>query len=291
MEVLPMQTPRELRPLDYAGILDRTVELYRAQPALFIGIVAVVYIPLAILSVLSVHFHPGWLMVGGQHDLGFRFLNAIAPYGVAAATLHAVAMLLLGRSTTVMQSYMALVRVATPLVLTALICAVLVALGSLFFFLPGLVIAFLSMFAVEAVVLEGQAYLNAIQRSVSRLLAAREWVRALVLAVLVGAIIGVINSFVASILISVLGHGELGHQLVAVALEAWHCVIVPAGLIASVVLYLDIRVRAEGYSLEALASEIGGRPVAPPPPQPWNDAVQHTVDQMGTAESSESPIQ
>ena len=175
----------------------------------------------------------------------------------AGAFVYAVAGLYLARELDVLECYRAAWRRvlslagATILILLALVVSMIlwvILIGiPLFFYL--LVIWF---FADEAIMIERKAAVAALGRS--RELVRGSWWRVFGIGVaFVGIILGL---FLVGLIPSVIVwniNEDLGNILVTVV----SVLVAPIFFVGRTLVYLDLRARKEGYSLEALASDIG----------------------------------
>ena len=259
--------PMDLRPLDYGGIIDRTVELYRKNFVLFVSVVAVVYVPLAVLQ-LTLQSAPLRGNAGAMAGLGtlVGLLSMIAGLCAQGALTVAVSRRYLGMTATVGECFQTLNTRMGALILTSVLCAFLVGLGCLLFLIPGIVFMFWIVFASPVVVLENRSGPGAIERS-KFLVGQGEWVRVLVLGILC-LLVGIVAGIPLGMAVSALSAAvPVASTLAQTAMQV---VIHPIGLIAFTILYYDIRVRKEGFDLQVLATHLGAQvpeghlPAAPP---------------------------
>lgn len=133
------------------------------------------------------------------------------------------------------------------LVSALLPAALLTGVGYLFLVVPGMVLSFLFAFVPLVVLVERQSGIAALQRSYE--LVRTDWLRVLLLFIAYGLVFA-LASFVAGILFSSsLFWSELVRELLAI-------VLLPIPMIASFLLYCDIRQRQEGSSEQQLRAEL-----------------------------------
>jgi hypothetical protein len=282
------EAPR-LKPQELIEILDSAFRLYRENFALFIGIVAIVYVPAQLLLlVLSApislelqvlmeqwrtagpNADPAKMkeMVGHFTTLGIlsALINGlIFPLATGALTL-AVSRKMLRRPVGLGECYGFIFRNLFRLLGTELLAGLAIGLGVMCCVVPGIFLAIWFRFTSSLVILEGSAGTAAMGRS-KQLSAGHGWriagLAALLFLVnfLLGAGIGAFSAFV----IERLQLSELHKIMTQSALQdAIQLLVTPLPSIAWILMYYDIRIRNEGFDLEVRldASE------QPPPPSP-----------------------
>ncbi len=229
--------------LDLAGFLGETFQVYRESFWPFVLISVVPQLP----TVVSAIAKP----IGTAMIVASVFLSILA----SGATVYAVAGKRLGRSIRVEECYRrAWRRVAVLTAAFVLYGLALFGAGILSLLLIGIPIFFyvavVWFFADEAIMIEGMR-LGALGRSAD--LVSRNWWRvfgigAAYVVILLGAAIAaglvtngllIISPFLATIWIAAVG-----------------TVLTPFVLIGRTLVYLDLRARKEGYSLDVLAAEL-----------------------------------
>ncbi len=173
-----------------------------------------------------------------------------------AAAVFCVGQALTGRKVDVVTGYSRAFGVILPaavvtlaLALSALLILIIIGIP-LFFYL--LVIWF---FAMPAVVFEGMGGIDALGRS--RQLTRGSWWRlfgiGIVFTLLVMAI-GVVGGVVSFVLVFI------SPKLFAIGLVVTAALLTPIYYVGSVLVYVDLRVRKEGYTLQALSDDVARRP-------------------------------
>jgi len=270
----------ELKPRGYGGILDATFDLYKQNFLLFVGIAGIVYIPLAIVQALM-------LTIGGQ-TLAMAaagviaFVSVFLALFVSGAMTKAIADVYLGQEASVAESYSYVLRRWLPYLWTNILSLVLVMLGIILCFVPGVVFAFWIVFASEVFVIEGKAGWQAIQRS--RELVGGHWGRAFVLLFLVGILVAVLQTGPTALIGALLGKTAAGHVLSAAWQGLSSTVVAPIQMIALILLYYDIRIRKEAFDLQVLAEHMAEWGATPSPrPAPVSDYASTSPADFGTA--------
>jgi len=126
--------------------------------------------------------------------------------------------------------------------------AILCTIGSFLFVVPGLVLSFLFVFVPAVVLIEGQAGVAALKRSVR--LVRSDWLRVAVVLITFG-LIYVVTSFIAGVLVP-----NDAFFLKQVLVNLLSLVLLPLPVLATVLLYLDVRRKTEALSREALHAEL-----------------------------------
>ena len=188
------------------------------------------------------------------------FLLAVA---ATAAGISCVGRAMTGRSTDVLDCYGGAVNVLLP-VLAVVVLVALALVGSviLMIIVIGIPLFFFLLviwsFATHAVVIENRGVFNALGRS--RELVRGNWWRVfgigLVFMLIVFAVVLLI--VLVSIIIDLLFNpGPLAYSILGGVVGA---LLSPVYYIASTLLYIDLRVRKEGYNLQALSDDLTRRP-------------------------------
>ena len=177
-----------------------------------------------------------------------------------AASIFCLGRVLAGRSVDVMDCYGRALSVLLPLLATTIIIGLALA-GSaiLMLVLIGIPLFFYVLiiwfFAVQAVAIENKSTFDALRRS-HELVKGNWWrvfgigvvfvllgIALLIPAIIASVIVGFINAVLSNIVLGV-----------AIAL------VTPVMYIGSTLLYIDLRVRKEGYGLQGLADDLARRP-------------------------------
>ena len=193
-------------------------------------------------------------------ELALTLIGFLLAIPSGAAAVFCVGRVLTGRKADVVTCYYrafgvllptALVTIITTLALIASAILMLIIIGiPLFFYL--LVIWF---FAIPAVVIEGRDGISALNRS--RELTLGSWWRLFRIGVvyaLIFAAIAIPCGIVSAIL------GFVRPELSAIGIAVTVALMISIYYVGSVLVYLDLRVRKEGYSLQALADDLARRP-------------------------------
>jgi hypothetical protein len=284
-----------LRPLRLGELLDRAIRLYRGNFLTFIGIIAVVYVPLMVLqtaastllssSMLSSFSTPEeifsntayWAGIGST--LILALVQFILVQGIATGALtRAVADTYLGKKTGILDAYRGIGKSWLTLVGALLFLGLIVIGLSIWWLVPcigwltGLGMLLFIMAAVNplvppVVVLENQGAIDAVRRAWS-LARRRFWpvlgyifVLYLFSVLVVNGPAAIVNVLLAQVFQS---FGDPTTQLVLTSILqglislVFVLIYYPLQMTAFTLIYFDLRVRTEGFDLALLTMEASG---------------------------------
>ena len=237
----------ELIPRDIGGLVSETFAVYSRGFGVLWRIALVANIPFLIGGFLSNDALVASLSLAGL------FTGLLAN----GATAYAVSQQYLGRKVSAGTCYVAALNNAVSLLMAAIAFFLAWAGAAILSFLligiPLLIyISATYFFYVPAIMIEGQRPIAALARSAE--LVRGSWWRVFGIGI-VFVILLLVGLFIASIpgFLMVLISEPLGNLL----LNMGAVFFTPIGLVGTTLVYLDLRVRKEGYTLETLASEIG----------------------------------
>ena len=250
---------RVLRPLDLVGLLDEMFDLYRKNFLLFAGIAGVVYLPVYVIIYSS---------LAGVYAGGIAGVLMIPlSFTATAAATWAVSQTYIGKPTTILGAYQAIIRRILPFAGTMIVASLIISAGFLLLVIPGIIFSFWYAFISEVFIIEGKASSEARRRS--RQLAAGQWGRIFSLGLIAGLLTVIVNAILTSPVqaLTIAGQGEPTGALYGLASGLASTLTMPIQIIAFVLLYYDVRVRKEGFDIEMLAQSMG-ESVAQPGPNP-----------------------
>ncbi len=241
----PAPSGASIPPRLFGDLVSETLRLYRRHLHLLLAISIVPQLP-GLLGLAELTL---W-QVGLLSTVGL-VLQAIAQ----GAVVHLVASICAGSSTTVDASYRRALRSAPSLVADQAVFTLLLAASALLaLFLVGIPLFFLFLvlliFFPQAIMVEGFPFLDAFRRS-ARLVRGHWW-----------RVFGISLAFILVYLTpSVLLVFLASPKVATVLLMVVGTLGMPWMMIGTTLLYFDLRVRKEGFNLEALSLELGrGRP-------------------------------
>jgi len=284
-----------LRPLRLGELLDRAIRLYRANFLTFIGIIAVVYVPLMVLqtaasavlssSMLNSFSTPEEILANTTYwaGVGSTLILALVQFvlvqGIATGALtRAVADTYLGKKTGILEAYRGIGKSWLTLVGALLFLGLIVIGVFLWWLVPcigwftGLgmllfIIAAVNPLVPPIVVLEHQRAIDAVRRAWS-LARRRFWpvlgsifVLYLFSVIVVNGPAAIVNVLLAQVLQS---SGDPAKQLVLTSIIqglvslVFVLIYYPLQMTAFTLIYFDLRVRTEGFDLALLTMEAAG---------------------------------
>ena len=234
------------QPMGILRLLTMALWLWRRSFWLLLGIVLV----FEGVATLPVGRHPGWgfaAALPAQWMLGNLML---------AAFTYAVSHRLVGDPKGLRDSYLYAVRALIPLTLTTALAGLLIVGGVFLLIVGAFVFALWTNFTVMVFVVEGKRYTSAIRRS-KYLVGDGVWVRVLLVG-LVGVPLGILPADALTHLIQALLREShtLSWVLVWVWQAAWMTLTMSLVLSVNMAIYLDARVRRDGFGPETLAQEL-----------------------------------
>lgn len=273
----------DLRPLGLGELLDRVISLYRNHFWLFIGIVAV---PQGIAIVIARAFGSAAAVFGapqgGGAEQGLVFAGAVVlsvlylmGYAASqAATVYAISDIYLGHPTSWSSAYSRVVPKIGRMIWLFILTGLCIAGGFILLIIPGIIITCRTWLGIPAALLEDLRAMPALKRSfsLSEGHAGRIFV-VLLLMVLLGITAQSIFQYPFQIMAGML-KGKAGQAMWGLLANLGQGVatilVGPLSLIASAVMYYDLRVRKEAFDLQAMLSALEGPSAGQRPAQPAN---------------------
>jgi hypothetical protein len=245
-------------------ILSVAFDVYKANAAKLIQIVAIVVVPLTfVLALLTqVAFKQNCDNVQTLSDVnkcvgsfGRSLLISAIGWFIAIAIqqllLGAVtrggASAMIGRDVDVSASYRYAFSRLGGLIGLALLIALVVGVGFILLIIPGIIVLVFLAVAVPAFIIERLGVTESMSRSWK--LVSGSWWHVLVVIVVAGIIAGVING----ILTAIGGHTFLGVWILSAIAQI---ITAPFVALVGIVLYVDLRARHEGLDANALAADL-----------------------------------
>ena len=243
-----------LRPRSATELIDAAFQVYRRAPVPFMVAMALVYVPwlaIRLLFALNVpetppdQFTPGLMRV-----LFITAAAGIIIYGLAGGVVSVLARAAyLDEPIDIAAAFRHTLGRIVPLIISTVIAFALIAIGFVFFVVPGFILI-ARFFAVrQAVVLEDKGAFSAIGRSGK--LANGNGLHILGTLLLVAILTTVVN--VGAVMLINMQPSKVITSVLATALTI---VIYPIFGITETVLYFDTRIRNEGFDVEYLASAV-----------------------------------
>jgi hypothetical protein len=235
----------DLRPRSSTEIVDAAFQLFRRNPAQLMLAAALVYVPWLVIRLV---FDLGITdpMMGPDKALAF-LAGSLVVYAIVGGVVSILASdIYLGRAPDLVAAFRVTTARFAALAITGLIRAVLIAVGVVFFLLPGLY-ALGRFFAVtQSVMLEDKGVGGAMSRSSALSVdLKRHIVNTLLLILLVSLAISVGVGLLTQVFQSKVITNVVG--------TAVSVVVYPLFGLTETLLYYDARIRKEGFDVEYLA--------------------------------------
>lgn len=264
-----------LQPMTLGELLDRTFHLYRRHFVVFVGIMALPQLLVLALQLAQPDAGPPAATPGETlAQLGQMFLWLMVTFAVAivvgsaaqGATVVAVSDLHLGRPTGIRQAYGVIWRRLPVLCVLAVLFGLAVAVGTLLFIIPGVLVALAWALLVPVTVIEKTGIGETMTRSsfLTRGFRGRIFVTFALYVVLSMVITGIWQIPVFMATLAAIQAGTPGE------LPTWARLLAPIGgfvtqslagpllTIAMSLIYYDLRVRKEGFDLEHMMAQLDG---------------------------------
>jgi hypothetical protein len=246
-------------------ILSQAWDIYRANAAKLLTIVAIVVVPLSLISAIitGVIFEPEVVRTGqvvlttdqiGRSFIGYLFVGAIGGLisvliaaVLQAATARAAALAAIGDPVDVQTSYRYGFRRLGSVILISLLVGVIVFVGFLLLFVPGVIfLVFLSV-AIPALIVEDRRGTDALGRSWN--LVQGDWWHAFGVIVVAALLVGIVSGIIGSI-----GGNEWVIRWIFTAIA--QILTAPYAALVSILLYIDLRARKEALTAGTLRQEL-----------------------------------
>lgn len=272
---------RRFRPMTFREIMDRSFEAYRASFSLLTGLAAVALVPLSAGLLCWLWFMERNRDLWGTREfsiLALPFVLGIAvalffSYVARGAQIYAISRRATGATVRVGECLRYALRRTGTLTLVGAVSLALALVGLVLYLIPGFAVIAFSTFAWTAAIIEGQQYFRAFRRSTR--LAWRSMGKLILVhsSLFAFHLLAFINLLAIRYLAVKLGHSVLGLDTTFLA-EVPYGVLVTLMLVilllhpfraaAAVMLYIDARVRTEGWDLvvridEVATSQAGGK--------------------------------
>lgn len=289
--------PRILRPLSYGDLLDEMFDLYKKNFLVLAGISAVVFVPLnAIMFGLFSDVFSGAAvrtpdpMVLAKAGLSILFFSIVIAFPLQsfaqAATTWAVSRNYLGEPATIAESYKAVGRTVIMFTLTMLLSGLIIFIGMMLCFVPGIIFALWYSLVAQVYVIEGKSGMEALNRSKD--LFSGNGLRVFLVLLIAWILVQILQKilifpFELSMQSNPMGTFSSPYGVVfGIATGVVSAVTYPIMTIATTLLYYDLRVRKEGFDIQMLAANMGqGIPPTPggyTPGSGSNDGTVHNDD-------------
>jgi hypothetical protein len=282
-----MNEPPALKPMTVVQILDASFRLYRENFFLFVGIIAVPFVPITIIMIASMAFlfatlpeaeqgdafqalllqpapqqetvnfeHMGTFLIAFLVMMGFFLLLYLIAIPIARGALtRAVSDRYLGRPASFGDSYRAVFAIFWRYLGTTLLVGLVVGLGFIFCIVPGIVLFTLFAFVPMIMIVENLAGTDSMGRSKDLSAGHRGRIFGLaVLNVLIAWFLSAILSMIFDVLLPLAVDSPVLLQTLSFATsQILQLLLEPIWTLAFILLYYDVRIRKEAFDLHLLA--------------------------------------
>jgi len=261
---------RAFEPMGVGQILDRTFSLYREKFVRFIAIVAVVTVPVALLS-FAVTFVTARAGAGGPEaasaavaarllaGLPVLFLSIVAQNLCRAALIKSVSGSYLGGDVGVGEAYKAVLPRLWTVIWASILVGVVVVIGLVLCVVPGVIFSLWLAVTTPAIIIENLKATEGMGRSkalasgnLGRIFAVGLVV--VLIAIIIGLVLGALGGVIGKTLFSEAPMAAaFVHQLFSLVAQV---LAIPISATAFILVYYDLRIRKEGFDLEMLAKSL-----------------------------------
>jgi hypothetical protein len=255
-----------LPPRSFGQIFGAALDIYRRNAAQLLTIVAIVVIPLSIISFLIVRValapgttrqQVGDVVIEVPEARSLIVILLAAGIGAAiaiiinsilqAATMRGASLASLGEPVDISDSYRWGMRRFGSVLLVAVLVGLGVLGGLILLIIPGIIFLVMWSVSIPAVVVEGKRGTEAMRRS-WQLVRGHFW---FVLGVVV--VTAIITSVVSSIFSAIAGESDI---LALILNTIGQIITAPFAALVTVVLYLDLRTKTENLTMTGLRGEL-----------------------------------
>jgi hypothetical protein len=245
------------------GLLDRAFRLYTSNFSLMLGITAAAYAPFYLVMLViesrldaSVQAESGslsTLLLGVASIFAFVILWASIAFPVAGgAATYAISERYLGNDVTIGAALRRGLSHFWTLSLAEIAATIRMLFGFLLFIVPGILWMLSYSLIVPAILVEGQKAMPSLRRSRDLVNGERGKVFCVILTMILLEVIFGVGVGMISDLFFDAGSGS-GALLRSAINNLVSICITPLGIIATILLYYDMRIRKEGFDLEMLS--------------------------------------
>ena len=248
------------RELTVAGIFRESLVLYREMWTQLLRIVA----PLSIINVIG-HF----IIFGQQSNLTdapadatarptmlvFAAILIFLSFAGTALGIVAISARLLGRIISIGNAYLRITDVLFPLLGTLLFASIAIVAGLFTFVIPGIVVYGWFCLTPAVVAIEGEGGIGALKRSF--VIVKGYWNKTFFVVVLLAILQLAVASLVYSFPRTIGSPVTITEVSKVLSILLPLLIIEPFKIAATTLLYYDLRIRKEGYTIQTMADEIG----------------------------------
>jgi len=257
--------PVALRPRSTTELIDAAVQLLRQHYVELVTTSAIFLMPGILLALFTPTFRTGLMPTGSQGALFLAavFVSAMFSIMSTAAIVVVVSDSYLGRDVSIGGAVQRVFDRFGSVFFAAFLQSIAIAVGLLFFVIPGLLCIAWFFAATAVVVIEGKTGPAAMSRS--KALAAGSVGRILGVLLLSVIILGAFQLIITFCFALIGQMAHLDRSITGLAANIANLLIYPFATVVITLLYYDLRIRKEGFDLEMMATELGSKAPAPAP--------------------------
>lgn len=251
-----------LRPMDVGEILDRTVKMLTERFKTYFSISALGALPLIAMAVLVVM---AAVFAGPIPAFIIGFICFIPYLVVTMATTGAIIKTaedhLMGRDSNIKDALRYGLKRSWPMFAGGLAMGLAMIVGTLFLIIPGVLIYVWFVFYPQTIIIEDKGIFSSLSRS--KAIVKGSWWRTFGVLLLISILTGIISQIIQlpiSYGLPLLIDDETLLTFVSLAFSLpLTLIITPLTLIASTLLYFDLRIREENLDLKVMVDNLSGQ--------------------------------
>ena len=244
------------------ALLDRAFRLYANNFALLLGITAVAYVPFYLIMLLfqsSLSFNPqdGYLpWVTNANFIVFMILWTSIAFPIAAgAATYAISERYLGNDITIHTALRRGLASFWSVALAQITVSIRVLIGFMLLIVPGVLWLLSYSVVVPTILVEGQKAMPSLRRS--RELMKGQRGKAFAIILVLALLEAIASAGIGSLSSSILGADSTTGVVLHSATESLMSIfLAPLSIVATILLYYDMRIRKEGFDLQMLSRAI-----------------------------------
>jgi hypothetical protein len=256
-------------PMSIGRILDQAFRIYKNRFIRFITIIAVIQIPISLISVLIqmlfVEQDSGGktaAAIAALSTLPLIFLTMLGQTLCSGALTRSVAETYLGHDMSVGQAYKHVLPKFLTLILASILVSLCVGFGFVLLVVPGIIFGLWFALTTPAIIMEDLKAMPGMSRS--RALVKGNLGKVLMVGFLVFVLMLVITlpfQFAGTLLTKMVPQDNQTISLLIINLfeTIGQLITTPVGAIASILLYYDLRIRKEGFDLQMMIENMNLR--------------------------------
>ncbi len=260
-------TTQQFEPMSSGQILDKVFRLYKENFVRFIATVAIIQVPLALITMIWLATVVAQIRTGEPSTAGLivgplalTFLSIVGQSLCNGALIKSISESYLGNEVTVSESYRFILPKLGTLIWASILVGLVVMVGFVLLIVPGIIFLLVYYLTIPAIVLENLKARQGMGRS--KLLVKGNLGKVFVIGlvvILIGIIVGQVFEYLGGFLVQAAAVTDLKTSILIGQMSSLigQVLVMPIGAAAVILLYYDMRIRKEGFDLEMLAKSLG----------------------------------